>query len=336
MAVLGNEDHKQRVNLSSLARSVIEIDQSVFDEGGTLSGFLNRIITAFREKADASIEFAAQERYHQLLSSGYMPEIAQQLAAEYKKHLTLKKEAYPQGDSVIFRLNNHNFRTLYEEHAESSSYNAPSKYLKALLEEYARLSPSERERIYYAQLIDDILQPAIDAGHLLELFASGKRFWVKPYNIMADPFNSHMYLVGLAQCIDKPTDQESIASFRITRLANVKLRRQPSGRLTAEDRHQIERKLQQVGVQYLVGIQDNIKIQLSKNGQREFLQRSYMRPTPVKIEGNIYYFCCSAMQIRNYFLPFGKEAQILEPVSLRKEFLKIYRNAVRAYEQPPV
>ena len=62
MPVLGNEDHKQRVNLSSLARSVIEIDQNVFDEGGSLSGFLNRIITAFRDTAEASVDLAVEER----------------------------------------------------------------------------------------------------------------------------------------------------------------------------------------------------------------------------------------------------------------------------------
>ena len=67
MPVAGNEDHKQRVNLSDLARSVIEIDRSVFDEGGSLSGFLNRIITAFRDTAEASVDLVAEERQQQLL-----------------------------------------------------------------------------------------------------------------------------------------------------------------------------------------------------------------------------------------------------------------------------
>ena len=79
MSVLGNEDHKQRVNLSSLARSVIEMDQSVFDEGGSLSGFLNRIITAFRDTAQASVDLAADERQQQLQMGGYPPEIIDRL-----------------------------------------------------------------------------------------------------------------------------------------------------------------------------------------------------------------------------------------------------------------
>lgn len=332
MAINGNEDHKQRVNLSSLARSVIEIDQSVFDETGSLSGFLNRIITAFRDKAEASIDLAANERQQQLLADGYDSNIAQRLTTQYRQQLMLKKEAYPQGDSLMFRLNNQNFRILYEERAESTAYSAPSKYLKALLEEYARLSPSERERVYYNDCIETILQPALDAGYLLELRSGGKQFSVKPHSIMADPFNSHLYLVGLARRLDKPTEQENIASFRVSRLEQVKQRRQPGGHLNADQRRQIEKQLQLVGVQYLVGNRDHILVRLTPAGRQAFLQRSYMRPVPESVEGDVYHFHCSPMQIRNYFLTFGKDAQVLEPAFLRKEFLKIYRDAYRSYE----
>ena len=330
MAIIGNEDHKQRVNLSSLARTVLEMDQSVFDEGGSLSGFLNRIITAFRDTAEASIDLAAAERQQRLLTNGYTPQIAKRLAEEYRQQLTEKMQAYPQGDSLMFRLNNRNFQLLYEEGAESTAYSAPSKYLKALLEEYARLSPSERESVYYGQTITQAIQPAIDAGHLLEMQVGGKPFWLRPYALMADPFNSHLYLVGFARRTDKDAAEEQIASFRITRLQRVKMKRQ-SGKIHAEERRQIEKQLQQVGVQYLVGAQDHIKVRLTEAGRQNFLRRSYMRPTPELVEGDVYHFHCAPMQIRNYFLTFGKEAEILEPASLRKEFAKIFKDAAKVY-----
>lgn len=330
MAIIGNEDHKQRVNLSSLARTVIEMDRSVFDEGGSFSGFLNRIITAFRNKAEASIDLAVAERRQQFLSGGCTPEVAERLVSEYRQQLKQKTESYPQGDSVIFRLNNHNFEMLYADE-ESTAYSAPSKYLKALLEEYTRLSPSERERVYYAECIEQTLQPALDAGYLLDLYSAGKHFSVKPHSIMADPFNSHLYLIGYARRADKPSEQENIASFRISRLSRAKYRRQ-SGRLNADQKRQIEKQLHTVGVQYLVGTGDNIQVRLTPAGKQAFLQRSYMRPVPVSVEGDVYQFCCTPMQIRNYFLTFGKDAQILAPASLRREFLKIYQEAVQAYE----
>ena len=332
MAILGNEDHKQRINLSSLAWSVMEMDKSMFDPEGSLSGFLNRIITAFRDKAEASVDTMVAERRQQLLAGGYPPAITQRLAQEYRDQLLAKQEAYPQGDSLIFRLNNRNFDTLYEQRAESTAYAAPSKYLKALLEEYARLSPSERERVYYSTVIEEVLQPAIDAGNPLDVAQGNRRFWVKPHSVMADPFNSHLYLVGLARRVDKPSDKEVIASFRITRLAEIKQRRQPSGRLTIDDKRQIEKRIQQVGVQYLIGAQDNIAVRLTPTGRQNFLQRSYMRPTPRKVEGDVYHFTCSPIQIRNYFLTFGKDAEVLEPAFLREEFANAYREAARLYE----
>ena len=328
MAVLGNEEHKQRLNLSSLARSVVEKDRSVFDEGGSLSRFLNRVITAFREKADASIDVAVAERKTHLQENGYDEAIVEKLSREYRLRLEQKKESYPQGDCLTFRLNNRNFDLLYEVRAESRSYTAPGKYLKALIEEYARLSPSEREGVYYASMIDT-LQGAIDAGYLREVELSGKTFFVRPYKIMADPFNSHLYLTGYSRRQD--CDRQMIASFRITRLENVRVRRQ-GGKLTVDDRRALEEKLRRTGVQYLIGDAQVITLRLTQAGRREFLQRSYMRPFPDSVEGDVYRFSCTPLQIRNYFLSFGKDVEILSPDSLRRDFAEVYEKALEIYK----
>ena len=328
MAIIGNEDHKQRVNLSSLARSAIEIDLNMFDEGGSLSGFLNRIITSFRDTAKASVDLVVEERLQQLILKNYPPEIAKRLAEDYRQELIQETQGYPAGDSLMFRLNNHNFTMLYEDRAESNAYSAPSKYLKALLEEYARLSPSERERVYYAAVIRQQIEPALEAGHLLEIRMSGKRFILRPHGLIADPFNSHLYLVGMARQEDKLTEQESIASFRVSRLEQVKQKKQ-NGKLTIEEKRAVEKQLQQLGVQYLVGTRDHIKVRLTPTGQREFLQRSYMRPVLEEVQGDVYSFNCSPRQARNYFFSFGKNVEILEPGSLRREFMKNYRDAAK-------
>ena len=333
MAVLGNEEHKQRLNLSSYARSVVEMDRSVFDEDGTLSGFLNRVIGCFRELADASIDVAVEERRHNLTQSGYDGATVEGLVKEYRRRLLEKKESYPQGESLTFRLNNKNFSILYDERMESSNYSAPSKYLKALVEEYARLSPSRREQVYYRDLLEGELQPAVDAGYLLSVSVNGRWFWVRPYCVTSDLFNSHLYLVGMSRPEGAPESEEQIASFRVTRLAQVRRRSHPRGRLTADDRRDIEEKIRQVGVQYLIGTGDRICVRLTPKGRREFLQRSYMRPMPERVEKDLYYFSCTAMQVRNYFLSFGADAEVLEPESLRQEFIRVYREALDLYEK---
>ncbi len=332
MAILGNEEHKQRLNLSSFARNVVEMDRSVFSSGSQ-SGFLNRVIRCFRDQADASIDVAVEERRHNLTRIGYDSATVENLLSEYRRQLLEKKESYPQGDSLTFRLNNENFELLYEERVESSNYAAPSKYLKALLEEYARLSPSRREQVYYRELLDNELQPAVDAGYLLSITTPGKEFWVRPYCVMADPFNSHMYLVGFSRQVGAPREEEQMASFRISRIVKARRRMHPSGRVSAEECRELEEKIRQVGVQYLIGTGDRICVRLSPKGQQDFLQRSYMRPMPERVEKDLYYFSCTAMQARNYFLPFGATVEVLEPQSLREEFVRIYSQALEIYKE---
>lgn len=48
--------------------------------------------------------------------------------------------------------------------------------------------------------------------------------------------------------------------------------------------------------------------------------------------GDIYVFRCSLLQAYNYFFPFGKEAEILEPQRLRDRFIKGYNNGATKYQ----
>jgi hypothetical protein len=253
------------------------------------------------------------------------------LLEEYRRELQRKQEAWPQGDSVTFRLNNQNFTMLYEDRAESDNYDAPSKYLKALLEEYARLSPCERERICFAGEIERVIEPAIAAGYPLEAMLSGKKCFIRPYAVTADAYGAHMYLIGYSR--REGDGEEMIASFRISRLEKLRLgKRSQRGKLTREEARDIEKKLRRTGVQYLVGQESEILLRLTEAGQREFTQRSYMRPNPDSVEGDLYRFSCTERQIRNYFFSFGRDVQILEPESLRREFLEGYRQALAVYE----
>ena len=193
MAVQGNEEHKQRINLSSFAQSVIEADRGVFAESGSRSGFFNRIISGFREQAEASVDVAVGERRTSLSDRGYPEQTIRNLTEEYRLELQQKIKSYPQGDSVTFRLNNENFHLLYHQRVESDNYPSPSKYLKALLEEYATLSPSQREEIYFRETVEQ-LNTAIDAGYLVCGTVGQREFRIRPYKVMADPYNSHLYL----------------------------------------------------------------------------------------------------------------------------------------------
>ena len=57
-----------------------------------------------------------------------------------------------------------------------------------------------------------------------------------------------------------------------------------------------------------------------------------MRPVPEQVEGDVYTFGCTPMQIRNYFLSFGANVEILTPQSLRQDFICVYRQALESYQ----
>ncbi len=338
--VIGNEEHKQRVNLSALARTVLETDFALFG-GKTRSGFFNRIITIFAPCADASIDNAVEEygdQLHGVLAdikdSEQKKSLMDALVDDRRRHLLLKKESYPKGESVIFRLNNENFNELYEDGRERNNYATPAKYLKALFEEYARLSPAERERVYFSEMID-ILHQAIDRHDVIETVLGNTPFLIRPYAVMADSYGTHMYLVGLSRPKEDPRDEnERIVSIRVSRLEGVKRRaRHNLGKLTIDNKLDMEEKLRCVGVQYLVGEAENITLKLTPHGQREFLQRAHMRPQPTAVtQDGVYTFYCTPRQIKNFFISFGKDVEILAPLSLREEFVETYREALCAYE----
>lgn len=338
--VIGNEEHKQRVNISAAARTVIDADFALFG-AKTFSGFLNRIITSFSQTADASIDNAVEEQRDQLLETlADMEDTAQKqrlmemLLDDHRRHLCAKKEAYPKGESVMFRLNNANFDMLYVDGKEQDNYSSPAKYLKALLEEYARLSPADRERVYYAQTIEEVTD-AICENAVVDAKLGNGHYLIRPYAVMADNYATHMYLVGMSRPKEDPRDDnERIVSLRVSRLTDVKLRRRHTlGKLTVDDRLDIEEKIRYAGVQYLIGDVETITLRLTPTGRQEFLQRAHQRPQPVKVtEDGVYTFRCTTRQVRHFFISFGKDVEILSPASLREEFVASYAAALDVYE----
>ena len=233
---MGNYEQKQRINVSCSAMSVLDSDYELFG-ASSRSGFYNRILSAFFDTAKASVDVAC-ERYEAELQTALPAntddKVMRALITHYRRRLCAEMESYPQGDSVLFRLNNDNYERLYNEFGEQlverDNYTTVGKYLKALLEEYSRLAPAERERVYYAELIDQAIQPAIDAGYALEIHTGGGRFLVTPYAVMADAYSAHLYLTGISRPMNDPEAPAAIASFRLSRIEKAKHRKSVSHR----------------------------------------------------------------------------------------------------------
>ena len=155
-AVKGNEENKQRINLSHQAYMVLTQDYEQFRTAQSVSGFYNEIISRYMPQAKATNAVEMQlvkEEWNKILSlvrdQELKEKLLKKLEKEYlaKKKLAVQKSPHGKGTSFTIRLNNENFEKLYGKEAaiEMAVYDRPSQYIKEILEEFARLPGSRRE-----------------------------------------------------------------------------------------------------------------------------------------------------------------------------------------------
>ena len=96
----------------------------------------------------------------------------------------------------------------------------------------------------------------------------------------------------------------------------------------------IEAQLSNYSPAYLIGKPEQIKVRLTKKGKQSYQTRLYSRPE--KIESlstdDTYVFNCTQQQIFNYFFPFGADAEIISPESLRNRFKNALEKSLSQYQ----
>lgn len=351
MKARGNFEQKQHVNLSEEAYEILE--QARHDFGENLTGFLNHVFDQYYPYADASIGQALRKREQELLQAVQSKNDTAHLEAllpifhrQWEQELKQKAKSYPKGIAVKIRLQNKNYARLYETEnkkieyleEELSYYNRPSDYFKAVLEEFARKTPLEREKIYFWDDIESVTQ-CIDAKYRIKIETSSGTFVVKPYKILYDKEQQFHYLTGLSSADEKTWN---CASFRISRMhGRFKTIASKSGSLTQNEKKQMEVRIQSSGVQFLIGEPKEIVIALSKGGEFKYQTQLHLRPKAQSISketdetmgGHRYTFYCTERQAYSYFFKFGKEAKVISPPELRKSFQKEYEKAEAVYQQ---
>ena len=80
------------------------------------------------------------------------------------------------------------------------------------------------------------------------------------------------------------------------------------------------------GVQYpfYTFYDEPVIVKMTDRGKDLFKRIYLYRPTPDKIEGNLYYFNCSHNQVMHYFKRFGYDAMIISPIELAESMKKYY------------
>ena len=350
-----NPEQKQRVNLSLHAQEILEADREQFAPHLTKNGFFNELLYRFAPQAGASISQTLERRRQTILlqlenlkiqKKKLDPETAEAvteaLLSPVRKELEMKAASYPKGTSVLFRLSNRNSVLFYDPDWPDAAFyrNKPARYMKALIEEYASHTQYQREAFYFNEWISHA-EAAAAAGKLLRITTQNPRgeetSWdLRVYGILPNEAGIFHYLVG--RCVLKGglKSEENIASFRLSRLVDVRILSSSgirSGSLSSSEKKEIEEKIAHGRVQFLIGEKQECVVRLTQKGKQMYKAIQYMKPLPSEIDedGN-YHFECSTYQILQYFYRFGGQAQVLQPQSLRELLREEYRKAYEAYE----
>lgn len=349
------QEARQHLSLSDAAWAVLQDDRQDFGGGRSWAGILNYVFAMYRDKADASVSVAVSRRREQLeeqlggvVSPAARDAVLDRLMEVYAGELAEKAMsdgAVAQQKEVFkFRLDrdNYAFREQWLDSPDAQYYGGRfSRYLRAVLEEYAAKTVYQREAIYFDPQMRLIRAAAVN-GELLRIrLKKGSSFEVRPYGVLGDRQETYHYLVGLSRP-DGTREPEKPYNFRLSNIVKLEVSFRRSGRLTKEERDKIEDRIRAVGVQFLVQQQETICIRLTEDGRQNYGRQLHLRPAArerAEVDDGLYRweytFFCTEFQAKAYFLKFCGEAKVMEPQSLRDTLAQEYRSGLRACGEEP-
>lgn len=349
------QEARQHLSLSATAWAVLQDDRQDFGGGRSWAGILNYVFAVYRDKADASISVAVERRREQLeeqlggvVSPAARDAVLDRLMEVYAGELAEKAMsdgAVAQQKEVFkFRLDrdNYAFREQWLDSPDAQYYGGRfSRYLRAVLEEYAAKTVYQREAIYFDPQMR-LIQASAANGELLRIrLKKGSEFEVRPYGVLGDRQETYHYLVGLSRP-DGTREPEKEYNFRLSNIVKLEVSFRRSGRLTEKERTDIESSIRGKGVQFLVQQRETIRIRLTEDGRQNYGRQLHLRPAArerAEVDDGLYRweytFYCTEFQAKAYFLKFCGEAKVVEPQSLRDTLAQEYRSGLRACGEEP-
>ncbi len=362
---VNNTESKQFISLSVNAYCVLLADEFSYSEekraasGRLGSGYLNRVIQMYYKQAEATVGLRLQSLLVQAgeavmslrggVSEITKAELLEKLRQRYTEELLaqMPRRGAGQKKSTLIRLNKRTLQLLTDEYIGCTSEfykpknstrkdgaNSPCKYLAALLEEYAGLPKSSRERIYFGDSAAAI-EDAISRRSSIRCTYRGAVVTLMPLALCHDEWGTYNYVVGMQSGRDAP------ANFRLCYMRDIDIP-MVTEHISGYDTDRLIEEMSQKGVMFVGGESGSFEVRLTERGYRMYNSMGYLRPACVECtaesddSGQMTYLCrfrCTADQIRFYFFKYGADAEVVAPASLRSEFAQRYEEALRRYAE---
>lgn len=323
-------EEKIKVSLPKATLELLKKDCDDFkilkDNGApNMNAFINTLIVNFHEEFSAGEEALHDEIKKALFS---IPEYYKEdtfnalikIFAKRNGSLSVKKES----STLSFKPTRVSSKTvLYIENVLLKNESLSSFYCR-MFSSYAKKTKNEREKIICKENYE-ILQKSIKKGvQVCIILKSGSVMNnVSVFSVSSAKDELFNYVLAYG---GKNNKTVRLASIDCVSLLTDK------AEIPEKNRILFERQIV-CGAQYPIYPSDNedIKVQLTEKG-KELFQKIYLyRPTPTKIEGDIYTFNCSANQVLYYFERFGESALILSPKRLGIYMRNYYYYALKKY-----
>ena len=224
-------------------------------------------------------------------------------------------------ESIQFNLNKQNSLIYYDVLRENNAQNE-SEFMRSLLIRYATNPKNKRELFIFKEFFERLNLAIKDKKNVYITFNDDRKVKITPYYIGSSDLEIANYIF----CYD--VLEGKYKNYKLNYLKQVYT---ISENGNWKDKEYIENVIKNFDPFLSKG--NNIKIWLSKNGEKLLKSIKVNRPKLISSENSIYEFEASEEQVKRYFSYFFDDAIILEPKELKDWFIERYKNALKKLKE---
>ncbi|MGL6115053.1 WYL domain-containing protein [Cetobacterium sp. SF1] len=238
---------------------------------------------------------------------------------EIKLPENLEAETKLKKKIIQFDLNVAN-ENIYYDILKENRVEIEAEFFRELFQIYSSKFKYQRELFIFREKVNLLLK-GIKEKRKIKIFYLGDIYIINPYFIKREEQGDENFIFSYNETL------KQYENFKLKELEVIDI---------------LQSKVEIIDKKYVEQVRKNfdpflgngniIKVKLTTVGEALLKSLTNYRPKLKKKDGNIYSFEISNENAKLYFSPFMKEAEILEPLSLREEMKKALLETLDIYQ----